>query len=217
MRPRELLPYVADEGWFRFNPRGMHGAPHTTRVVVWSDVIADRLGRPDALRREELRWAAAVHDVGRVDDGIDRGHGSRSAEWVRERLAAERPLAPGLDLDFVAELCQWHEVRDQDIPRLSLELLILKSLDSAPNHGFGITVHVQEASGGLLGIEEGSLYPALHRLEKDGALAAEWGTTAAGRRARFYRLTPAGRKRLARIEQQWATVAKGMARLLRFA
>ena len=98
-----------------------------------------------------------------------------------------------------------------------LELLILKSLDSGPNHGFGIAQHVQEASGGLLGVEEGSLYPALHRLQKDGALAAEWDTTAAGRRARFYRLTPAGRKRLAKAEQQWATVAKGMARLLRFA
>jgi PadR family transcriptional regulator, regulatory protein PadR len=98
-----------------------------------------------------------------------------------------------------------------------LELLILKSLHSGPNHGFGIAQHVQEASGGLLGVEEGSLYPALHRLQKDGALAAEWSTTAAGRRARFYRLTPTGRKRLAKAEQQWAAVARGMARLLRFA
>ena len=98
-----------------------------------------------------------------------------------------------------------------------LELLILKSLDSGPNHGFGIAQHVQAASGGLLGVEEGSLYPALHRLQKDGALAAEWSTTAAGRRARFYRLTPAGRKRLVKAEQQWISVARGMARLLRFA
>lgn len=98
-----------------------------------------------------------------------------------------------------------------------LELLILKSLHTGPNHGFGITLHVQEASGGLLGVEEGSLYPALHRLEKDGALTAEWSTTPAGRRARLYRLTPAGRKRLAEAERQWAAVAKGMARLLRFA
>lgn len=98
-----------------------------------------------------------------------------------------------------------------------LELLILKSLDAGPNHGFGITLHVQQASGGLLGIEEGSLYPALRRLEKDGVLAAEWSTTAAGRRARFYRLTAAGRKRLANAERQWTAVAKGVARLLRFA
>lgn len=98
-----------------------------------------------------------------------------------------------------------------------LELLILKSLDAGPNHGFGITLHVQKASGGLLGVEEGSLYPALHRLEKDGALVAEWSTTAAGRRARLYRLTPTGRKRLAKAELQWASVARGVAKLLRFA
>lgn len=98
-----------------------------------------------------------------------------------------------------------------------LELMILKSLDAGPNHGFGITLYVQEASGGLLGVEEGSLYPALHRLEKAGALQAEWSTTPAGRRARLYRLTAAGRKRLAEAERQWAAVAKGVARLLRFA
>lgn len=98
-----------------------------------------------------------------------------------------------------------------------LELLILESLDPGPNHGFGITLHVQEASGGLLAVEEGSLYPALHRLEKEGVLAAEWSTTPAGRRARIYRLTPEGRKRLGKARKQWASVAKGMARLLRFA
>lgn len=98
-----------------------------------------------------------------------------------------------------------------------LELLILKSLDAGPNHGFGITLHVQDASGGLLGVEEGSLYPALHRLEKEGALSAEWSKTPAGRRARVYKLTAGGRKRLAEAEAQWTAVAKGMARLLRFA
>lgn len=98
-----------------------------------------------------------------------------------------------------------------------LELLILKSLDAGPNHGFGIALRVQQASGGLLDVEEGSLYPALRRLEKSGALAAEWSTTAAGRRARLYRLTPAGRKRLTKVQDRWAAVAKGMARLLRFA
>lgn len=97
-----------------------------------------------------------------------------------------------------------------------LELLILKSLHAGPNHGFGIALHVQQASGGLLDVEEGSLYPALRRLEKDGALTAEWSITDAGRRARLYRLTPAGRKRLAKAEDRWAAVAKGMSRVLRF-
>lgn len=98
-----------------------------------------------------------------------------------------------------------------------LELLILKTLEAAPNHGFGITQHIQTVSGGLLAVEEGSLYPALHRLEKEGMLASEWSTTPAGRQARFYRLTSPGRKRLAKARDQWAETAKGVNRLLRYA
>ena len=101
-----LADYLPDDGWFRFNPRGIHGAPHTTRVLVWAEVLADALAAPGAIRREELRWAAAIHDIGRVDDGIDPGHGVRSAEWVRRHLLAERPSAAGLDLGFIADLCR---------------------------------------------------------------------------------------------------------------
>ena len=98
-----------------------------------------------------------------------------------------------------------------------LELLILKTLDAGPNHGFGITLHVQTVSGGLLDVEEGSLYPALHRLEKEGVLASEWSTTPAGRKARIYRLTPAGRRRLAKAQELWAETARGVNRIMRFA
>ncbi|MBI2687800.1 MAG: PadR family transcriptional regulator [Acidobacteria bacterium] len=98
-----------------------------------------------------------------------------------------------------------------------LELMILKTLDAGPNHGFGITTHVQTVSRGLLDVEEGSLYPALHRLEKEGVLASEWSTTPAGRKARLYRLTPVGRKRLAKAQEQWAETARGVNRLMRFA
>lgn len=129
MAARDLLPYLADEAWFRFNPRGIHGAPHTTRVLVWADALAAAIAGADALRREELRWAAAVHDVGRRDDGIDLGHGRRSARWVVDHLARERPATARLDLGFVAELCRWHETPDREIGRLSLELLILKDAD----------------------------------------------------------------------------------------
>lgn len=125
-----LRPYLPDEAWFRFNPRGIHGAPHTARVLVWADAIAGAIAAPAALRREELRWAAAVHDVGRTDDGIDRGHGARSAEWVLSRLPSLRPETAGVDLAFVAELCRWHEIRDPEIERFSLELLILKDADA---------------------------------------------------------------------------------------
>lgn len=98
-----------------------------------------------------------------------------------------------------------------------LELLILKTLEAGTNHGFGITMHIQAVSGGLLSVEEGSLYPALHRLEKEGLLTSEWRTTPASRKARFYRLTPNGRKRLAKAREQWAEMAKGVNRVMRFA
>ncbi len=127
---RDLEPYLPDERWFRFAPRGIHGAPHTARVLVWASVLADQLAGPDALRRDELLWAASVHDVGRENDGIDAGHGARSAAWVSTRLPNERPATSLLDLPFVAELCQWHETSDHQIPCLTLELVILKDADA---------------------------------------------------------------------------------------
>ena len=99
----------------------------------------------------------------------------------------------------------------------SLELLILKSVDAAPQHGFGIAFHIQTVSDGLLRIEEGSLYPALHRLQKQGFLKSEWKTTDNGRRARYYRLTPSGRQRLAEAVTNWSSLAKGVRKVLDYA
>jgi PadR family transcriptional regulator, regulatory protein PadR len=99
----------------------------------------------------------------------------------------------------------------------TLELLILKSLEYRPNHGFGITLHVQTVSDGLLRVEEGSLYPALHRLEKEKLIQGEWRKTENGRKARLYSLTETGRKRLGEAENNWTSLAKGVQRLLRFA
>src|SRR5215475_4619338 len=98
----------------------------------------------------------------------------------------------------------------------SLELLVLKTLERGPNHGFGITLHVQTVSEGLLRVEEGSLYPALHRLERDKLIHGDWGVTESGRRARSYALTAAGKKRLAEAESSWTAVSKGVQRVLRF-
>jgi transcriptional regulator len=108
-------------------------------------------------------------------------------------------------------------MRNRDRLQGTLELLILKSLDRQANHGFGIALHVQTVSDGLLEVEEGSLYPALHRLEKERLVKGEWRVTDSGRRARFYALTAAGRKRLAEAEDSWTSVAKGVRKLLRFA
>ena len=102
-------------------------------------------------------------------------------------------------------------------PQAALELLILKTLAAGPNHGFGIALHIEETSTALLRVEEGSLYPALHRLEKSGVIEAEWTVTLNARRARVYRLTSSGRERLKDIEQSWATLTEGVRRVLKWA
>lgn len=99
----------------------------------------------------------------------------------------------------------------------TLDLLILKTLERGPNHGFGITLHIQTASAGALRVEEGSLYPALHRLERQKSIGGEWNTTENGRRARYYRLTSAGAKRLSEAEQRWAELTDHVGRVLRYA
>jgi PadR family transcriptional regulator, regulatory protein PadR len=107
--------------------------------------------------------------------------------------------------------------RNPDQLQGSLDLIILKTLENAPNHGFGITLHIETVSEGLLQVEEGSLYPALHRLERDELIAGEWKVTENQRRARIYRITPAGKKRLSEATDKWKNVSKGVSRLLRFA
>jgi transcriptional regulator len=104
-----------------------------------------------------------------------------------------------------------------DTPQAALELLILKTLARGPNHGFGIALHIEQSSAELLRVEEGSLYPALHRLEKTGYIEAEWQVTEKGRKARVYRLTRTGRKRLQKIEQSWTTLTDGVRRVLKWA
>ena len=99
----------------------------------------------------------------------------------------------------------------------SLDLIILKTLDAGPNHGFGITLHIETVSEGLLNVEEGSLYPALHRLERDLLIAGEWTVTENQRRARVYRITDAGRTRLAEAAENWKNVNKGITKMFRYA
>ena len=99
----------------------------------------------------------------------------------------------------------------------SLELLILKTLETSANHGFGIALHIQTVSDGLLRVEEGSLYPALHRLHKQGYLDAEWRVTGNRRRARYYELTDLGRRRLGEATESWSILSKGIGKVMRFA
>jgi transcriptional regulator len=103
-----------------------------------------------------------------------------------------------------------------DVLQGTLALLVLKSLVGGPMHGYGITLHIQLVSKDVLRVEEGSLYPALHRMEQDGCISAEWGTTENNRRARYYQLTAKGRKQLADEEKNWARLTQAVARVLQF-
>jgi PadR family transcriptional regulator PadR len=105
-----------------------------------------------------------------------------------------------------------------DILQGTLGLLVLKTLATQGRmHGYAITSHIQRASAELLRVEEGSLYPALHRMEQDGWIRAEWGVTEKNRQARFYALTGAGRKQLAAEQESWARLTEGVTRVLRYA
>ena len=102
-----------------------------------------------------------------------------------------------------------------DALRGSLDLLVLETLSLAPMHGWGISQRVQQSSEGLLEVNQGSLYPALQRLEKDGLITSEWGTTDNNRRARYYRLTAAGRRALGDELESWRRFAAGLEAVLR--
>ena len=96
----------------------------------------------------------------------------------------------------------------------TLDMLILQTLRRGPLHGYGIAQHIQQVSDEVLQVEEGSLYPALQRIELKGWIASEWGQTANNRRARFYRLTAAGRKQLEREVSSFKRALGAIARVM---
>jgi transcriptional regulator len=97
----------------------------------------------------------------------------------------------------------------------TLDLLILRTLAFGPAHGHSIAKHIRASSGEVLQVEAGSLYPALHRLEKRGLIASRWDLSDLGKRACFYRLTPAGRRQLAAEQSIWEQLSRAIARVLR--
>jgi PadR family transcriptional regulator, regulatory protein PadR len=99
----------------------------------------------------------------------------------------------------------------------TLTLLVLRALDSrGPLHGYGLCEHIRSVSDELLQVEEGSLYPALHRMQQDGWLRSEWVVTDKGRKARVYTITALGRKQLAEEQESWARLTRGVTRVLRY-
>ncbi len=97
----------------------------------------------------------------------------------------------------------------------TLDVLILKAVSLAPEHGYGVLLRIQQITGGALTVEQGALYPALARLEHQGLLGSEWGTSDNNRRAKYYRLTAAGRRRLKMETDRWGRLALAMSKALR--
>jgi transcriptional regulator len=104
-----------------------------------------------------------------------------------------------------------------DLLQGTLDLLILRTLASGALHGWGISQRIQQISQDVLRVNQGSLYPALHRLEQQGWIAAEWGTSENNRQARFYRLTRDGKKQLATEADSWARFSEAVGRILEHA
>jgi transcriptional regulator len=105
----------------------------------------------------------------------------------------------------------------EDLLQGTLDLLILRTLAIEPQHGWGIAQRIEQISRDVLSVTQGSLYPALYRLEEQGAIAAEWGVSENNRRAKFYRLTRAGKRRLERETESWERFVEAVARVLRTA
>jgi PadR family transcriptional regulator, regulatory protein PadR len=96
----------------------------------------------------------------------------------------------------------------------TLEALVLKTLTRGPRHGYGIVRWIEDVTDGTVLVEEGTLYPALYRMERRGWIEAEWGTSELGRKAKFYRLTARGRKRLADETAEWARLSAAVSKIL---
>jgi PadR family transcriptional regulator, regulatory protein PadR len=101
-----------------------------------------------------------------------------------------------------------------DLPQGTLDLLILKTVALGPHHGWAISERIQQVSSDVLRVQQGSLYPALHRLERKGWIKAKWGSSENNRRAKYYELTAAGKKQLAAEEVSWKMLTAAVALIL---
>jgi len=110
-----------------------------------------------------------------------------------------------------------HRKKKPDALQGTLDLLVLKTLSRSPQHGYGIASHIEVVSDDVLRVEEGSLYPALHRMEQAGWIAADWQITENNRRARLYRITRAGQKQLDEAQEKWDRLTRAVGKVLRFA
>lgn len=129
----------------------------------------------------------------------------------------DTPIYLGLDFYVPRNLGVNPSMAKNDLQG-TLDLLVLKTLDQNGNlHGYGIVLHIQSASNDLLRVEEGSLYPALHRMEQSGWISSEWSLTETNRRAKYYKLTPQGRRQLEAAQESFDQLVRGVRAVLRYA
>ena len=126
----DLTTYRPSPSWFPHNPYGIHGIGDAARVLVWSDLVCGQFQAGDIpLTIEAVRWAAVLHDVGRLSDGWDTGHGARSADWVAKNRGTLPFTLPDNLFERVLLCCRSHETSDQDIPVMTPELMCIKDAD----------------------------------------------------------------------------------------
>jgi len=122
-----------------------------------------------------------------------------------------------LDLEFFVQRTLGVRMAKNDLQG-TLDLLVLKTLEhNGALHGYGIVLHIQSASNEMLRVEEGSLYPALHRMEQSGWISSEWAMTETNRRAKYYKLTPQGRRQLETAQESFDQLVRGVRAVLRYA
>ena len=140
-----------------------------------------------------------------------------SSNYFALDISGPRPHTPIKDLLEAGKMAKKEERSSGELVQGTLDMLVLKTLTRGAMHGYGIAQFIQQVSDEVLRVEEGSLYPALHRLEVDGVIASEWGQSENNRRAKFYRLTPLGRKQLAKEADKWDRLAGAIARVMQTA
>jgi transcriptional regulator len=137
--------------------------------------------------------------------------GNSTARLLKRSASTPHTRCPCTSTEIIVEVKGKMAI---DLPQGTLDLLILKTLDLAPQHGWAISNRIQQVSNDVVRVQQGSLYPALYRLERRGWIRAKWATTENNRRARYYELTRTGRAQLRDQVESWRELAAAMARIL---
>ena len=178
---------------------------------IWIDRDAWEVARVSFQLMERVRWWWGIGRISDATEHIDRAVVREVAtrfDLVARTRAAGAPVSPdgGPAPPMTADRI--------DLPQGTLELLILRTLTLEPQHGWAISERIRQVSSDVLHVRQGSLYPALHRLDRRGWITASWGTSDHNRRAKFYALTPEGRGQLESDVEAWRALTAAVGRVL---